>query len=127
MAEHRTTTRDYRLFSKAVDKWVRKLGLTNYRVITFHKNDPDLKDCYAWFKSQGNTANIGLSLTWDREVTTKRLEHSACHEVLHLLFDDLTSIANNRFPPAGLIEALEEEAMARLEKVLLYGKATIEY
>jgi hypothetical protein len=124
--EWRTTMADFRTFKRFVAKWIRKFGLTNYRVICLHKDNTEAPGAYGWFQSQGNVANIGLGAVWDQPITTKALELAACHEVIHLLLDDLTSAASNRFCPAGLIDAMEEEVIARLEKVLLNAKEVVE-
>lgn len=123
MAEWKTTDKHFAYFKKQAQAWIQKLGLTNYRVLFLHADDPDLgPSSYGWFKSKGNTANIGLGLTTDRPVTTELLDQVALHECLHLLFDDLAYAATQRFIPMGFIEAEEEQIIARLEKVLLHER-----
>jgi len=122
-AEWRTTTRDFYYFQKQAKTWLKRFGLTNYRVIFFHKDgEGPCVGSYGWFKSEGNVANIGLSVTFDRPVSSRLLDNVALHEVLHVLFDDLTHAGTQRFVPMGFIEAEEEQVIARLEKVLLAGK-----
>lgn len=82
----KTSKKDFEYFKERCLFWQKELGLMNWEITFEHK---PLKDKYAEtsYGFQGAKSTITLNTTMPKgEVIQYRLESSALHEVLHLLF-----------------------------------------
>lgn len=118
----RTNKRHYALFKREVKYWLNRFGLSEWRVTTFHQSG-DVKDARASYVAyaEDRVCSIFLEPDWgDNIVTDELIKRSAFHEVVHVLFCRLTSLANTRCVPVGMIDEEEHVVVHRLQQ-LFYG------
>lgn len=118
----KTTATDFTYFKKQCEKWICKFGLTDWEVAFDHTdcNDGTLASCSANTEGQ-KIATLSLEKDWPNDVVNKEsLSRTALHEVLHLLFSDLTCLCGKRFGITEyMLNQLEHSLLNRLEAVLL--------
>ena len=113
----KTSARDFEKFKIYCRKWADLFGLKDYHFTFRHvKGDrAAYGGCLIDFKRR--TARISLYVDWGKgvEVTEEELDRTALHEILHVVLDHLTALAEVRYVVAGDIEMAQEAAIVRLE------------
>ena len=108
----KTTTAHFKLFCDEATYWLRELGVTDWHVVFKHQLcKGEYSNVHYQFTSR--KARISLSTSFDQEVTTEKLKESALHEVLHLVFAELTSFAEAAAARHRVIES-EHAALHRV-------------
>ena len=116
----KTTTKDFETFKTYCLKWQRELGLMNWNLyFEWKKNDEQYAGCN--YSVPDGVATIALSKQWDdfRKVNKSELNRCALHEVLHILFAEFSSIAEERFTTLKAVDNVEHGIIHRLENALL--------
>ncbi len=93
---NKTTAKHFEIFKQECNKWIRRFGLTDWRVNIEHV---DLKEDMARFSAgelSERSVGIGLNINWQTPVTTYELEKCALHEVCHFLLCRMDALARHR-------------------------------
>ena len=121
MAKDATTVRQFKLFKKECDYWIKELGLQGWQVHYSHKDDEN-KELRAWIsfnKLADRQATISLSKDWNPEdPTDKIIQKCAFHEVLELLFRRFTVLAEYRCTTFDEIEEEKHNIIRTLENAV---------
>ena len=115
----KTTKKDFELFKKECEKWIKKLGLDNKRVTIYWSDlEPETAACIYRDLLQ---ASVEIHLCKDYEshtLTDEKIKGHAKHEVIHLLLADLSVYAGSRYVTQQELQKSEEELVRKLEKLL---------
>lgn len=112
--------KDFELFKTECQKWVQKLGLTDWN-ITFRHRPLINAQAHTQYDCNASSACFSLRTECDKpekEAFTSSIEDSAKHEVLHLLLARLYFKAGARYLNEGELDEAEHAVIARLTKAL---------
>jgi hypothetical protein len=108
----------FQQFVKYFKEYQRLFGLTGYQV--YFKECDDESNAFADISAryEDGIATIRLYSEKDTQGFSKTVKEHAKHEVLHLLVNHLSTLADKRFATADEIYAAEEELVNRLSCVV---------
>jgi len=114
-----TTKKDFEVFKKEADAWLKRFGMLDWRVEYLHNDEnEDARGCINWM-TDGRLAQIILTITWDHKPTKRDIQVSAFHEVCELLLGQLRDCAFDRFDiTRERIDAATHYAVRTLENVV---------
>lgn len=93
----KTSKKDFKIFKKAVRKYVKKYKLHSW-CIYFHHTKDKSRLAYVNANTQGRAVTFVLCKHWGMaKITKKRLKDTAKHEVIHLILDALYQAGWSRF------------------------------
>lgn len=96
----KTTKKHFELFTKECQKWIARLGLTDWRIEIFHspaRNNPRARAWCDW-DVNSRCAGIHLSDEWpEAELCNRTICRSAFHEVMHVVLGRLYMLSRMRF------------------------------
>lgn len=116
---NKTTTRNYQYFKERVTYWQKELGQMGWAIHFVHEK---LDDMFAETRmnNSSHVAVVVLSTDWGGDhVTEKQLNRTAFHEVLHLVFNNLTTEAKSRYSSEYDIDRAEHEVIRILENLVV--------
>jgi len=86
----KTTKKDFDYFKQRCRYWIKRFGLTDWRMDYDHDDTPEAKATCSW-RVDSRTALITLGINWTITPTNKsELNRTAFHEVCELLLAPLT-------------------------------------
>ena len=114
---YKATKKDFELFRKEAEKWIKYLGLLNWEVRYCYDIDNDCRaSCTA--DNNGRIATLAFSLHWPYKPKTSEIRLVAFHEVAELLLEPLEHIANSIYRNQGEFEAAKHDVIRTLENTL---------
>ncbi len=122
-----TTKKDFQIFSKEAEKWIKLFNLSDWRVSLFHKSGEE--NALASFSAYpiDKVASLFLEPDWqDNVINNHSLKKRAFHEVLHVLFARLTFLGGLRYIMPDDIGNEEHAIIHRLESIF-YGGTEYEH
>lgn len=120
----RISNRDYNVFRRWVTKWIVKLQLESWRIVTRLQGINGLDNPEALseidYTYQTQDAMITLAADWHNETfSSKKADMTALHECLHLVFVPLMELFDpNDTALVRVAEQEEHKIIATLEKVI---------
>ena len=81
---HKTTDKHFAIFKKEVDRWVPKLGVSDWRIEFDHNDDEDSSRAWYSILIDDKVAELFLTVGWEDKITEKRIRRSGFHEVMHV-------------------------------------------
>lgn len=126
---NKTTKHDFAVFKKEAEKWIKRFGLTDWKIKIEHRDteDQSIAPSLAWFAADAEAciASANLSLDWGKKdgITENELRRCALHEILHIVFSWLSIYAASRYVPKDCFE-LEEHKVIRKFESLFYDRPT---
>ena len=112
--------KNFNLFKKRCQYWIKKLGMNNYGVL-INVDKIDITDrAMAYIKVDDETflASIFFVTHNNKKASVADIEDSAKHEVIHLLLGRMSKLGTKRFCSNDEIYAAEEEVVQRLLKII---------
>ncbi len=114
----KTSAKDFQLFKTECQKWVDRFSLNDWEIIYEHRNSNYL-DADASLTTNLPSHVVVIRMATDMtEECIKSLADTAKHEIIHLLYSRLSSLATNRYATEDQIEDAEEELAARLMNII---------
>lgn len=116
-----TTAKDFEIFKKEAELWIKRLGLVDWSIYFSHVGDcPNaLASMMANIPNRG--ATINLSADWTGEgISVSQLRETAFHEVLELVLARLSYLGECRFLQDEEIPEERHNIIRRFEN-LFYG------
>ena len=119
-------SKEYRIFQQAVTKWITKLQLESWSILTRLQGVNGLADPQALsevdYTYQTQNAVITLANNWQNETFTReKADMTALHECLHLIFTPLMELFDDSNPDlVRVAEQEEHKIIATLEKVIFH-------
>lgn len=97
---NKTTNKDFELFKKNVNHWVKFFGLNNWKIYLVHEDTQKELDAGAWcsWNVEGRAATIGLSIDWGNHTipTPYEIKRMAFHEVCEMMLAPMNDLAASR-------------------------------
>lgn len=116
--EYRTTEKDFKLFKKECERWLRLFGLSSWGVSFVHMTEEgNLAECASHFSARH--AVLGLGKVWPTPATHDEIVRCAVHEVLELLLAPIQYLGESREWKSAEFDKERHAVIRRLEKVLL--------
>ena len=117
----KTTKKDFEVFKRECEYWVKKLQLDDMEIHYWHENPTNERaDASTSIDTVGRRADIRFSVdNFDpNEFSLKYIKDVARHEMLHILLDGLNDVAHSRFILRDQITQATEVIIRKLEKIL---------
>ena len=112
----RTLSRDFALFRRECERCIRRWKIVGWRIEFAHEKMNCRAECRTSYDSHACT--LVLSSEWDGPVTNKLIRDCARHEVVHILLDDLNSIACARYTTNDKRTLALESTVRHLQELL---------
>ena len=111
--------KNFNLFKKRCQYWIKKLGMNNYG-IDIRPDDKPTKTSKACIivDDEAFLASILFAIDNNKKASVADIEDSAKHEVIHLLLGRMSKLGTKRFCSNDEIYAAEEEVVQRLLKII---------
>jgi hypothetical protein len=113
------TPKQFDVFKKEVARWIKKLGLTEWRLIVELDMTDDSCEVQGYCRSDkpNRTATVGLVRICAESPTNADIKHTARHEVLELMLQPLWHVAVHREFNIENGHATRHEVISRLENL----------
>lgn len=119
---YKTTSDDFKLFTKQARYYLNKFSLADWEVSYEHKN---IGNAEAHCRVDAYNHNVTLALSDEIDLTFERgvnknehIKLLAKHEVIHVLLGDLAEIGSWRYVTRDQIISAEEALVRKLVKLL---------
>ena len=117
--QYKTTPKHFELFKKECLKWINVLGLNDWEMDYTHKDIKSEWRSWVAYDVINRIATINLEISWDDNKPTDNLvKRMAFHEVLHLLFADISALVNSRTVTQKMLDMCEHKLIRILENIL---------
>ncbi len=115
----KTSKKDFYYFRERCLHYIEKFKITAWGISIIHGDSLEGSKACCRFHYKGAQASIHLSDKWGKHpITEAELDHTAKHEVIHLLTGRLYIIGNSRYAIEDEIEQANEETVEHLCKLL---------
>ena len=108
--------KNFDLFKKECNKWIKKLELSNYDIEFKYKKDSDFDGPYISTQADYNATIYYQDYLEDN--SPANIKAGAKHEIIHLLLGRLSNAAYTRFTTKESVAYAEEEVVRKLAKLL---------
>ena len=120
---YKVTKKDFEIFKKEADKWIRILGLVNWEIRYCYDVDNDCRaSCTA--DHNGRIATLALALRWNYKPKVAEIKKVAFHEVIELFLTPMEYIANSIYRNGGEFEAARHDVIRVLENTIFHKGVT---
>jgi hypothetical protein len=108
------------LFWRHISLWQQKFSLMEWEILKSHKSPGSMSAGLEEPNQLQHTVDVILGTGWgDEELRTEKLiEKTACHEMMHLLLDELAQMAIKRGASSEEVTAAEHKIINRVSQVL---------
>lgn len=126
MDTYKTTAKDFKVFTRAVKKWQKKMGLEQWSIYVSHKDDDeDPEGDVAWVVCdyESLVCTISLAVDWPIPPDAHLIDVAAYHECRHLALAPLLALIPDAL---DTVARQEEHRLMVLDERLLFGKSLSE-
>ncbi len=114
----KTSKKDFQLFVKECNKWIKIFGLLEWQI--HHEHSNEYKDDRAWcrYHHTAKIATFGLTINWSYKPSASEIELCAFHEVMELFLAGLDYMAKRREFDENMIIAETHRIIRTMENVV---------
>ncbi len=116
----KTTKKHFDIFKKECDLWIKKFELDDID-IRVSKTSIGKGDAAHCDRGRLDLAVVDIRINSDldkEDLTTKSLQETAKHEIIHALIGEFAALGYNRFVTASELVKTEEKLVVKLLKLL---------
>jgi hypothetical protein len=114
----KTSKKDFEYFRERCLHYIERFKITSWGIRILHGEVLEGAAASCHYHYNGAQAFIRLAQKWTNPITESELDHTARHEVVHLLTGRLYLIGSSRFACEDEIEQANEETVEHLCKLL---------
>ena len=118
-----TTEEDFQFFKSEALRFMELFGIKDWEVFFTHENEYPDDRAWVLFKANAHIARISLNKDWSRQdlidqIKPELLSRAAFHEVCHLFFSRIETLAESRYLQAEDIYSEIHRLIVSLEEIL---------